>query len=79
MAELQNGELLQEIYDKVSNIQGDMKVVRNQIEGRGGLIEAQLDHTGQIDLIKKQLYIWAGGLTVLIGILGFVVAFLKGH
>ena len=72
MSGLQNGELLQEIYDKVSNIQGDMKVVRNQIEGRNGLIETQIDHTGQLEAIKRRLYLWAGGLTVLVFILSLI-------
>lgn len=56
MADLQNGELLREIYDKVSEMHGDMKVLKEQVAGENGVIKITKDHERRIRDNEK--FIW---------------------
>ena len=65
MAELTNGELLKEVYDKVSSIHGDVRVIKEQIEGRNGLIEQGIKHGSQIDKLYEFKWKIVGAIIVI--------------
>ena len=78
MAELTNGALLKEVYDKVSSIHGDIKVIKEQIEGRNGLIEQGVKHGSQIEKLYEFKWKIVGGVIVISFLFSLVArAFLK--
>lgn len=64
-AELQNGELLREVYDKVNEIHRDMSVLREQVAGENGVIKIAKDHERRIRDTEKFVWKVLGVATVI--------------
>ena len=66
-AELQNGELLRDVYDKVNEIHRDMSVMKEQVAGDNGVITIVKDHERRIR--ENEKFIWkVFGVAIVIAI-----------
>lgn len=76
MAELQNGELLKEIYDKVSNIQTKVEVLHEKVAGDNGLVRQVSKQDERLTFVEKWNMRVAGGLTLLAVLIPLLIKFL---
>ena len=58
-------EIVSAMYDKVNDIHADVRVIKNQIEGKGQIIDQLQAHEESIQDMKKFQWKITGGISII--------------